>query len=45
MNDTHDEPRFGGAGRLDELVAGPSALPRPPQPRWFVLLEQAFAQL
>jgi hypothetical protein len=45
VNGTHDEPRFGGAGRLDELVAGPSALPRPPQPRWFVLLEQAFAQL
>jgi hypothetical protein len=44
VNGTDDEPRFGG-GRLDELVSGPSALPRPPQPRWFVLLEQAFAQL
>jgi hypothetical protein len=40
-----DEPRFGGGGRLDELVDAPSELPRPPQPRWFLLLEQALNQV
>jgi hypothetical protein len=43
--DGTSEPRFGGGGGLDELIDAPSALPRPPQPRWFVLLEQALNQV